>query len=63
MQGATLFLGGPLAVAIKEGVGVLPEDVGDFDRGPGHGCGSPGRGASRSSGLRVVSPAVGETWV
>ena len=40
-----------------------PEDVGHFEPRPGHGRGSPGQGASRSSGLRVVSTAAGETWV
>ena len=63
VQGAALLGREPVAVAIEEGVAVSPEDVGHFEPGPGHGRDSPGRGASRSSGLRVASTAAGETWV
>ena len=47
----------------EEGVAVSSEDLADVELGPRHGCDSPGRGPSRSRGLRVASTAVGETWV
>ena len=63
VQDAALLLGKSVAVAIEEGVAVLAEDVGDLEAWPVHGRGSPGRVASRSSGLWVASTAAGETWV
>ena len=62
-QGAALLAGEPVAVSTEEGIAVPSDDVGHFDSGPRHGRASPGRAASRSSGLSVASTAAWETWV
>ena len=62
-QGAALLRRERAAVAVEEGITIVAEDLGHFEPRSGHGRDSPGRGSSRSSGLRVAWTAAGETWV
>jgi hypothetical protein len=63
-QGAALHGRERAAVPIEESVAVLPDDVGHFEPGPGHGCGHPSAdGPRRSSGLCVACRVAAETWV
>ncbi len=62
-QGVALLGPERVPVPVEEGVPMASDDVGDFETGRRHGIVSPGRGPSRSRGLRVASTATGETWV
>ena len=63
-QGAALLGRERVAVAVEEGVTMVPEDIGHFEPRSRHGCGRPSvGGTSRSSGLCVASRAAVETWV
>ena len=62
-QGATLLRRERVAVAVEEGITIVADDLGHFEPRSGHGRDSPGKGSSRSRGLRVAWTAAGETWV
>ena len=62
LQDAALLVRCDVTITTKEFVAVLSKDIGHFELGPSHRCDSPGREASRSSGLCVASTAVGEMW-
>jgi hypothetical protein len=44
LKGSSLLLREGADVSIKKVAAVLPEDVGNFERRPVHGCASPGKG-------------------
>ena len=62
-QGAPLLRRERAAIPVEEGIAMSPNDLGHLEPRPGHGRASPGRGASRSRGLGVVSNVAGATWV